>query len=202
MFGSRKAYLRHFELTIPNQLYVDWHRCFVFHTLALAAIKAGLGSPVWLGDNRISTVSTASIDDVNVSMDRGEMSFRLFDYDAHLNDIVKGASSPLSALREVQKHIGDKALPDYVIRYVESTSSGDGNSVAIHEAVSIANYTDSDGLDKNKIERRRGFFGKSQRSKFLNAAHHFAIFHNGKGKARVIYKFIGNITFIKNLKHV
>jgi hypothetical protein len=46
MFGSRRAYLQHFELTIPNQLYVDWHRCFVFHKLALAAIKAGMGSPV------------------------------------------------------------------------------------------------------------------------------------------------------------
>ena len=58
MFGSRKKYLAHFELIIPNELYVDWHRCFVFHKLALAAIKAGLGSPVWLGDNRISTVAS------------------------------------------------------------------------------------------------------------------------------------------------
>jgi hypothetical protein len=135
-------------------------------------------------------------------MDRGEMSFRLFDYDVRLNDIIKDVSSPLNALREIQKRIGDKALPDYVIRYVESTSPEGSNSIAIHEAVSIANYAEADGLDKTKIERRRGFFGKSQRSKFPNATHHFAIFHNGKGKARVIYKFVGNITFIKNLKHV
>jgi Z1 domain len=31
MFGSRGDYLRSFELTIPTALYVDWHRCFVFH---------------------------------------------------------------------------------------------------------------------------------------------------------------------------
>jgi hypothetical protein len=49
--------LEQFELTIPNQLYVDWHRCFVFHKLALEAIRAGLGSPVWLGDDRIAPVA-------------------------------------------------------------------------------------------------------------------------------------------------
>jgi hypothetical protein len=202
MFGSRKAYLRHFELTIPNQLYVDWHRCFVFHKLALAAIKAGLGSPVWLGDNRISTVASASIDEANVSLDRGEMSFRLFDFDSRLGDIIRAGTSPLSTLRQIQKHIGDKALPDYVIRYVEATLPAGSNSIAIHEPVSIAKYADAEGLDKAKIERRRGFFGKSQQNKFPGATHHFAIFHNGRGKARVIYKFVGNITFIKNLLHV
>src|SRR3546814_19609708 len=39
MFGNRGDYLRFFELTIPEALYLDWHRCFVFHRLALAAIK-------------------------------------------------------------------------------------------------------------------------------------------------------------------
>jgi hypothetical protein len=54
MFGSRKRHLAHFELTIPEQLYLDWHRCFVFHKLALDAIKTKKGSPVWLADQRIS----------------------------------------------------------------------------------------------------------------------------------------------------
>jgi hypothetical protein len=53
MFGSRKRHLAHFELTIPEQLYLDWHRCFVFHKLALEAIKTKKGSPVWLADQRI-----------------------------------------------------------------------------------------------------------------------------------------------------
>ena len=202
MFGSRKAYLAQFELTIPNELYVDWHRCFVFHKLALAAIKAGLGSPVWLGDNRISTVASASIDQANVSLDRGEMSFPLFDYDDKLADIVKSAPKPMVALQQLQALLGEKALPNYVLRYVESTSPRGDQSVGVHEPVSIANYSDADGLDKTKIERKRGFFGKSQRNKFPDATHHFAIFHNGRGKARVIYKFVGNIAFIKNLKHV
>jgi hypothetical protein len=198
MFGSRKAYLRHFELTIPNQLYVDWHRCFVFHKLALEAIRAGLGSPVWLGDNRISPVSSSSVDQTNVSLDRGEMSFRLFSYDSSFAELIETEGESLKKLRSLQHHMGDKALPDYVIRYVEETSSDDGQ-IAIHSPTSIANYKDA---DQEKIERRRGFFGKSQREKFPNAIHHFAIFHNGKGIGRMIYKFEGNIQFIKNLKRL
>jgi len=62
MFGSRKKHLPHFELTIPEQLYMDWHRCFVFHKLALEAIKTKKGSPVWLADQRIAAVASSSID--------------------------------------------------------------------------------------------------------------------------------------------
>jgi hypothetical protein len=62
MFGSRKKHLPHFELTIPEQLYLDWHRCFVFHKLALEAIKTKKGSPVWLADQRIAAVASSSVD--------------------------------------------------------------------------------------------------------------------------------------------
>jgi len=113
MFGSRKTYLEHFELTIPHQLYVDWHRCFVFHKLSLEAIRAGLGSPVWVGDNRISPVSSSSVDQANVSLDRGEMSFGLFSYDSSFAELVKTSGDALSKLRSLQHRIGDKALPDY-----------------------------------------------------------------------------------------
>jgi hypothetical protein len=130
------------------------------------------------------------------------MSFRLFDYDERLAEIIRRETSSLDKLRSIQHHIGDSALPDYVIEYVTTTMPLGDRSVAIHEPVSIAGYKEADGLDKGKIERRRGFFGKSQRDKFPDATHHFATFHNGNGKARVIYKFEGNIAFIKNLKHV
>ena len=198
MFGSRRRYLAHFELTIPNQLYVDWHRCFVFHKLALEAIRAGLGSPVWLGDNRIAPVSSASVDHTNVSLDRGEMSFGLFNFDASYEELVRHRVDPITKLLSLQNRIGEKALPNYVIRYVQQVSPG-SDEIAIHEPTSIVNYKDA---DQNKIERRRGFFGKTQKEKFPKAIHHFAIYHNGKGKARMIYKFEGGIQFIKNLKHL
>ncbi len=199
MFGSRKRYPEYFELTIPNQLYVDWHRCFVFHKLALKAIRAGLGSPVWLGDNRIAPVASASVDRANVSLDRGEMSFGLFDYDASIDDIISTSKPPIEKLRALQHRIGDKALPDYLLRYVERTSTVN-YQVAVHKPSDISGYSESEGLDKDKIERRRGFFGKSQKDIFPKAIHHFAVFHNGNGRGRLIYKFEGNIQFIKNLK--
>jgi hypothetical protein len=197
MFGSRKSYLQHFELTIPNQLYVDWHRCFVFLKLALEAIKAGFGSPVWVGDSRIAPVASSSVDQTNVSLDRGEMSFDLFSYDSSLSELINSDNESIQKLQSLQHRIGDKALPDYVIRYVAQTSASN-EQIAIHAPTSIVNYEDA---DQDKIERRRGFFGKSQRDKFQDAIHHFAIY-NGKDIGRMIYKFEGNIQFIKNLKRL
>lgn len=198
MFGSRKGYIRHFELTIPNSLYVDWHRCFVFHKLALEAIRAGLGSPVWLGDSRISTVSPNSIDRANVSLDRGEMSFPLFAYNATVEAAVRKPGSRLEILRDVQRLIGTDALPDYLLSYISRTSTGD-KSIAIHPPAPIEGYRDADHA---AVERAKGLFGKSQRTRFPEALHHILIFFNETGAARIIYSFSGNITFIKNLKNV
>jgi hypothetical protein len=203
MFGSRKAHLSNFELSIPNQLYLDWHRCFVFHKLALEAIRSGLGSPVWLGDTRISAVAPASIDRANVSLDRGEMSFALFEYDPAIEAVLGGELSSFEKLRKLRDRIGNGALPDYLIRYVERTSPKGTKSIAVHTSSSIQNYKDADGLDKDKIERGKGFFGTNQMEKgrYPDAIHHLKIFFNGRGRGRLFYKFDGNISFIKNLKN-
>lgn len=202
MFGSRKNHVPHFELTIPEQLYLDWHRCFVFHKLALEAIRAGFGSPVWLSDSRIAAVSSASIDSANVSLDRGEMSFALFDYDPELATLIGDGSNPMQKIQQIQERIGQEPIPDYLIRFVQRMAPDGDKSIAVHPPTSIAGYSDAAGLNKEKIERKQGFFGKSQRQRFPSALHHFAIFHNGNGKARMIYKFEGSISFIKNLKNV
>jgi len=200
MFGSRKPYIKHFELTIPNSLFVDWHRCFVFHKLALEAIRGGFGSPVWLGDNRITPVSATSVDQANVSLDRGEMSFGMFPYSLAIQENIKSLSgNPIDKLRKLQSLVGQAALPDYLIRYIDQTTRGATDLIGVHEPASIANYRDA---DQAKIERRQGFFGKSQRTKFPNAIHHFLIIYNGAGKGRLLYRFVGNIQFIKNLKYV
>ena len=136
-----------------------------------------------------------------MSLDRGEMSFGLFNFDSSFEELISNVEDPIQKLQRLQHRIGEKALPDYLIRYVQETSVS-GRQIAIHTPTSIEGYRDADGLDKDKIERRRGFFGKSQRDKFPDAIHHFAIFHNGKGKGRMIYKFEGNIQFIKNLKNL
>ena len=204
MFGSRKAHLIHFELSIPEHLYVDWHRCFVFHRLALEAIKAGLGSPVWLGDSRIATVASSSIDEANVSMDKGEMSFPIFDYSEDLENLIAATEGPISKLRSLQNRLGNQALPDYLIRFIEHTSPLGSKSIAIHGSETIANYKDGDDINKDKIQRRRGFIGTNQlqKNKYPDAVHHIMIFYNAHKRARVFYKFDGSIKFIKNLKNV
>lgn len=203
MFGSRKAQLPYFELTIPEPLYLDWHRCFVFHRLSLDAIKAGLGSPVWLADSRISAVASSSIDQINVSLDSGEMSFPPFEYRTSLEQIILESGNPFERLNRIQGAIGKDALPDYLLRYIKNTSPFGSRSVALHPSQDISGYKEADGLNKAKIERKRGFMGATQlqKDKYPDAVHHFKIFFNGaNNRGRMFYKFDGTIKFIKNLK--
>lgn len=197
MFGSRGDYLRFFELTIPNALYLDWHRCFVFHRLALAAIKEGLGSLVWLGDNRIQAVSNSSIDRSTVDLDRGEMSFSLFPYSSDVASVPSSSGNSFQRMEALAAQLGSTAFPDYLVRYIRGTSSGQASSLAIHEPIPIAGYTDGPDIDKDQILRRRGFIGKSQIGKAPNAVHHLFLIHN-RTHCRLVYKFVGTIQFIKN----
>ena len=197
MFGARKKHLAHFELTIPEQLYLDWHRCFVFHKLALEAIKTKKGSPVWLADQRITAAASTSIDKANVMLDRGEMSFPIFDYDDEIEKIIEGSNNPLDSLKRLQTAIGNDALPDYLLRYVEHMLPNGSGSIALHPSSTVEKMGDA---DKIKIERAKGLFGQVRRE-FPNAAHHFKIFYNNAKKARLIYKFNGNISFLKNVKN-
>jgi hypothetical protein len=197
MFGSRKKHLPYFELTIPEQLYRDWHRCFVFHKLALEAIKTKKGSPVWLADSRIATAASTSIDKANVDLDRGEMSFPIFDYSDGVKRIVDETNNPLSCLKAMQAEVGTDALPDYLIRYIEHLLPNGPSSIAIHESSRVENMRDADPV---KIERKKGLFGQAKRDA-PDALHHFKVFFNDHGKARLVYRFNGNITFLKNVKH-
>jgi Z1 domain/Type III restriction enzyme, res subunit len=197
MFGSRRRHLPYFELTIPEQLYMDWHRCFVFHKLALEAIKTKKGSPVWLADHRIGAVASSSIDKANVDLDRGEMSFPIFDYTDEVQLINQRANDPLVCLRQLQEEIGTDALPEYLIRYIESVSPDGPSSVAIHPPGTVMNMHDA---DPTEITREKGLFGQAKRA-YPEALHHFKIFHNDQDRARLVYRFNGNISFLKNVKN-
>jgi len=201
MFGSRGDYLRFFELTIPQTLYLDWHRCFVFHRLALAAIHEGHGSLVWLGDQRISVAANSSIDRSTVDLDRGEMSFSLFDYKPEIENIITKSGSAFDKIDQLASILGAGAFPKYLQRYIQSTSPAASRSIAIHSSTDISGYKEADGLDKLKIVRKKGFMGATQIGKSPQTLHHLKIFYNGSGKARLFYKFVGTIQFIKNTSH-
>ncbi|UYB51917.1 hypothetical protein OCJ37_18395 [Xanthomonas sp. AM6] len=196
MFGARGEYLAFFELTIPQALYLDWHRCFVFHKLALSAIREGLGSLVWIGDSRISPVSSSSINRGTVDLDRGEMAFPIFDLTDKIISISSGTDESLARLRALAEIIEDTNLPQYLIRFIERTSAGQYGLVALHPPMNITGYTDA---NHEQISRAKGFIGNTQLNKSPTAVHHVFLARNNQGKARIIYKYRGNIQFIKNM---
>ena len=200
MFGARGKYLKHFELTIPSQLYGDWHRCFVFHKLALATITSNLGSPVWIGDRRVSVAAESSIDKATVALDKGEMSFGMFKSSGDLDAIVLEDQENIDTLKRLRKKVGNDALPMFLIEYIEAVSQNSPGSLAIHTGSSIAGYGSK--ANQKTITRGKGFMGKSQLEpkRFPNADHHIKIFYNKQGKARVFYKFRGSLQFVQNLK--
>jgi hypothetical protein len=199
MFGARGEYLKYFELTIPAQLYADWHRCFIFHKLALATIDNNLGSPVWIGDSRVSVAADSSIDKATVALDKGEMSFGMFGYSSDLDAIVLGGQSNVETLRKLRDKIGNDALPTFLVDYIQATSPDGPDSLAIHTASSIKNYAQS--ANQEAITRTKGFIGNPQLElkKFPKAVHHIKVLYNAKGKARLFYKFKGSLQFIQNL---
>jgi hypothetical protein len=200
MFGARGAYLEHFELTIPTQLYADWHRCFIFHHLALETIRGNLGSPVWIGDSRVAVAATSSIDKTTVALDRGEMAFGLFDFDGKLDELVLAGPTSVATLEALRAELGNGALPQFLIDYIRATqAAGSGADLAIHTASSIAKYGAS--ANHEAISRAKGFMGTTQLElgKFPTAVHHVKIFVNAAGRGRLFYKNTGSLQFVQNL---
>lgn len=204
MFGARGKYLKHFELSIPGALFLDWQKCFIFHRLSLESRKQSKHSPIWLDGERITAVASSSIDKANVIVDKGEMSYKLFDYEEpRLASILNSTARPLQKLHDLSTLLGDDCLPSYLTNYIESFCPLGDASIAVHTPMSIAGYTDKKGeMDKATITRTKGFIGTSQMepSKYPDATHHVNIFFNDTGKARVFYKYSGSLRFLKTAK--
>lgn len=204
MFGSRGDYLKYFELHIPQKLYFDWQKCFVFHKLALSFIRAGKGSPVWLEDKRVSAAASSSIDKATVALDSGEMSWDLFDYKPEIDAIVdsEGISSS-DKMRHLTEYINDNGFPEYLRQFISEFSPFGNDSLAIHKTTTIGSNYES--ADVDQITRTRGFISTSdlEKVRYPKAMHHIKIFKNESGKARIFYKYtpdMGNIRFLKNMR--
>jgi hypothetical protein len=200
MFGARGQYLRFFELTIPSQLYEDWQKCFVFHRLALKSIEAGRGAPVWLSNDRISAVASSSIDRANVALDSGEMSYASFGYSASapaINAIIESNSDPISKITDLQKLLGDVALPQYLIEFIKANVADPNVQIMIHQSLSIAGMKDADQV---AISRKKGFMGGANFTGHPEVAHHIRVHYNAKGIGRVFYKYVAGVVFLKNIK--
>lgn len=199
MFGSRGAYLQYFELSIPESLFLTWHKCFIFHRLSLSAIQAGKGPPVWLEEGRVSSVSASSIDKSAVAMDSGEMCYDMFDYQTQIDDIVNNSSKDsLERLKEISSILGDDRLPAYLIEFIKCFLPSGLRSIAIHHTRLVGKETSY----HDTLERPRGFFGKQDTDRFPEAHHHIMIHQNTYGKARVVYNYTGHIKTIKRIQQI
>jgi len=205
MFGSRNDYLKYFELIIPKTLYLDWQKCFIFHRLSLESRKQDKRSPVWLDGERITAVSASSIDKTNVVVDKGEMSFELFNLDHEgINEIIGRDIKPIQKIKDLSKLFGKKCLPDYLISYIEGFCPLADKSLAVHSPKSIAGYTEKEGeMDKTTITRSKGFIGDREMEliKYPDAIHHINILFNDENKARIFYRYRGSIRFLKTPKN-
>jgi hypothetical protein len=124
------------------------------------------------------------------------MSFSLFDYTQQVQNLLASNKSAKDKLACLGKFLGDAALPGYLERYIERTSIGLNNPLHVHEPLDMSGYKDA---DPKAIERGRGFIGATQLNKApTSTVHHLFVVHNGQGRARLIYKFVGTIKFIKN----
>jgi len=204
MFGSRNNYLKYFELVIPKSLFLDWQKCFIFHRLSLESRKQNKCSPVWLDGERITAVASSSIDKANVVVDKGEMSFQVFEFDPEsIDDILKQETNGLQKIKALAELLGKNCLPGYLINYLENFCPLGDQSLVIHLPKSISGYAEKEGeLDKALIIRTRGFIGDREMeiSKYPNAIHHINILFNESGKARVFYRYRGNVRFLKTSK--
>lgn len=199
MFGARGKFLKHFELTIPSGLYFDWHKCFVFHELALATVGQG-SAPVWIGDSRINVTSSASVDRSTVSMTSGEMSFNIFDFnETEISRIISDNGSTPETLEKMREVIGEKSLPQFLIDYITKFGVAQSGRLAIHSPRKLYGYKD---INRQEISRGKSFFGSKQllHREVPDAMHHIIVMYNEDNKARVFYKYVGRMQFIENLK--
>ena len=202
MFGARNQYLEYFELTIPEGLYLNWQRCFIFHRLSLESRRTGNGTPVWLEGKKLIAASRTSIDKASVVVDSGEMSFEMFDFDSEeINDMLNLKIENLQKIKALSERLGKEKLPEYLIRFIENFMPSGGKSIAIHGLKSIEGYKDAI-TDQKTITRTKGFIGKRELelTKYPDAIHHIYILFNGDKKARVFYNYQGSIKFLKTTK--
>ena len=112
------------------------------------------------------------------------MSFGIFDLTESVEHLIFEKISNYDKLERLGELLGEHALPRYLRRYIERTSSGRPGSLFLHAPLDISGYADA---DMGSITRTGGFIGKSQMVKAPSSTtHHIFICHNNAGKARVV----------------
>ena len=199
MFGNRSDKdMKHFELTIPEDLYNNWHTCFLLHRLSYLSVRSHL-TPVWATGMGTKAVSPSSIDKSQVHIEKGEMCFNRIKYEETMDKIISkylGVGEGYKALEMLVNMFGDYFLPNHIMEFIKEISNDYNKDIAIHNSQYIENY-DIKYADWNTISRSRGIFGARDYEKFPGAKHHFVLVKNKKGFCRLYYNCRhGKISFL------
>ena len=191
MFGSRKDYIKYFELIIPKHLFYDWVECFVYHRLSLETGRTTGEAPIWIDGGRIVATQASSIDSKSIFLNKGELSFKKIENIKPVEDILKDKSikGNFLKLEEISK-IDNNFLPTYLLNYIKKHLPEHDDSIAIYGIKDIEGYKEENGsgVSHESITRDKGFIGGNEMKAFEKANHHFMIRKNKKGNARLFYK--------------
>jgi hypothetical protein len=203
MFGTRDKYKEFFQLWIPDVLFLNWYKCFIFHKLAIQSAKLG-GVPVWLSDYESTPTSSSSIDRSSVDIENGEMSFSIFNYNPSMEELIGNKKiSYKEKINRLREMLPNSSFPDYIYNYLESEIHSE-DDICFHKSSQFG--TEKSGYPKNEIDnirRQKGIFSghEMERGDKPDARHHLKIFYNSNHNARLFYKVNGtSIKFIQNKK--
>ncbi len=199
MFGNRSDKdMEHFELTIPADLYDNWHTCFLLHRISYLSAKSNM-HPNWATGMGIKAVAPSSIDKSQVNIEKGEMAFNKIKYESEMDELVNkytGSNECYKALEILISKFGNEFLPKHIMFFIKEISGNPIRDIALHNTQNIENY-DQKYADWNSVTRPRGIFGARDYDKFPYARHHFVIVKNKKGFCRLFYNCRhGKISFI------
>jgi hypothetical protein len=203
MFGNRgDADMKHFELTIPADLYDNWHTCFLLHRISYLSAKSDM-HPSWATGMGIKAVAPSSIDKSQVNVEKGEMSFQRIKFQTEMDDIINnytGSTDAHKALDQLVNRFGNDFLPNHIMGFIKEISGNPSKDIALHKTQNIENYN-KNNADWDVISRARGILGGRDYEKFPYARHHFVIVKNQKGLCRLFYHCRhGKISFITTEK--
>ena len=187
MFGSRKTYLKFFQLWISPELFADWQRCFIYHYISLETLKETEMAPIWLSGGRVIPTSGSSIDRRNIFVSSGEVVSKKFHFSKHgdqLTNIINDKNTPeLEKLKSISEIIaGDflKVIINFVV-LTSGESSRNINFIPTRNVQQGSSYHDT-------LFRDEGIMGGHD-YKNTNRDHHVMIIKNKKQEARIVYKY-------------
>jgi hypothetical protein len=199
MFGNRNDEdMKHFELTIPGDLWDSWHTCFLLHRISYLSARSNM-HPSWATGMGTKAVSPSSIDKSQVHIEKGEMSFNRIKFDTEMDNIINnysGSNNSYEALDLLIKKFGNEFLPIHILSFIKEISGVPSTDIALHKTINIETF-DKKYSNHEAITRSRGIITTSSYDKFPYARHHFALVKNNKGFCRLFYNCRhGKISFI------